>query len=71
VRVDGALRIFPQPKPAAERTAVVARSAKSRQLFQFVNVSATKYDLLWLERGDQSLDNILNKTTPLFLAMLL
>jgi hypothetical protein len=39
--------------------------------FQFVNVSATEYDVFGLECSEESLDDIFNKTPPLFPAMLL
>src|SRR5262245_31702520 len=57
-------RIFPKSKSSSKGVCVVACPAKSREPFQFVNVSATEHDLVRLERSDEALYDIFNEAPP-------
>src|SRR5262244_2369900 len=58
-------RSLPEALAADERIRVVTGAAPRRQRFQLVNVAAPEHDVLGLERGDQTRDDVLDVASPL------
>lgn len=65
------LHIFPKAKAAYESVVVIARAAARRQLFQFVDVAATKDYVVGLESGDQTFYDIRDMAAPFVNAVFL
>src|SRR5690242_11890416 len=60
--LDG--RSLPKPLSAEERVRVVAGAAARWQCFELVDVTAAKDDVLRLERGDQTREDVLDVAPP-------
>src|SRR5262249_54251066 len=59
------VRLLPQAETSGEGIYVVAGAAARRQRLELVNVAAPEDDVLWLERGDEASDDVLDVVAPL------
>src|SRR5262249_38230950 len=59
------VRLLPQAETSGEGIYVVAGAAARRQRLELVNVAAPEDDVLWLERGDEASDDVVDVVAPL------
>jgi hypothetical protein len=62
--------VLPEPESSDERIRVVTHAGTRRQLFQFLDVSSSKNDIVGLERSNQASYNIRHIAAPLLRAVL-
>src|SRR5262245_13088167 len=68
IRKDYAV-LCPQPKAAAKSIGVGTLATTRRQGFEPLDIAATDHRIVWLQRGDEALDDIGDVASPLLFAV--